>query len=73
MTFEYGIGCEPIEKQANRQGYTLGKYAEHIEKLMASYNMLRMNLLLTDAQAESILKKIHKKVNENIRKIESDG
>ena len=64
----YGALCEPIEEQLNKQGFTLGKEGEFIEKLHDAYLMLVFHLL-TDSQQDSILKKLHKKVMSKIKPI----
>jgi len=64
----YGALCEPIEDQLNKQGFTLGKERELIEKLHNAYLMLIFHLL-TDSQQDSILKKLHKKVMSKIKPI----
>lgn len=60
--FSYGIMCADIETQANEQGYTLGDKAEMFEKLRYSVNMVCINRLVSDSQADNIYKKMHKKV-----------
>jgi hypothetical protein len=60
--FRYGALCEDLEIQANEQGYTLGDKAEMLEKLRFSVNMVRIHGLVTDSQADSVYKKLQKKV-----------
>jgi len=64
----YGALCEPIEDQLNKQGFTLGKEWELIEKLHDAYMMLMFHLL-TESQKDSIVKKLHKKIMGNIKPI----
>lgn len=60
--FAYGALCDDLETQANEQGYTLGDKAEVLEKLRFSVNMVRIHELVTDSQADSVYKKLQKKV-----------
>ena len=60
--FAYGALCDDLETQAKEQGYTLGNKAETLEKLRFSVNMVRIHGLVTDSQADSMYKKLQKKV-----------
>lgn len=60
--FYHGAFCDSYEKQANEQGYTLGKKAEMFDKIAFSYNMLRIHGFFTEKQEESVCKKIQKKL-----------
>ena len=59
--FRYGALRDDLETQANEQGFTFGDKKEFVNDLVHSYNMGRF-YFLTDKQAESSLKKVHKKV-----------
>lgn len=59
--FEYGALCDNLEKQANEQGFTFGDKKDFVEDLRHSYNMGVFHFL-TNGQADSALKKVHKKV-----------
>lgn len=60
--FSYGMLNDDLEKQANKQGYTLGDKGETMEKLRFSANMVRMHGLVTDSQANGMYQKLQKKV-----------
>lgn len=60
--FSYGALYDDLETQAKEQGYTLGDKAEKLEKLRFSVNMVYVQGLVTNSQADSIYKKLHKKV-----------
>lgn len=64
----YGSLAEPIEDQLNKQGFTLGDKLEFIEKLQNSLTMCMFHLL-TDSQYNTCLKKLHKKVLDNVKPI----
>lgn len=49
-----------IEKQANEQGFTLGKDAEKINDYQENLFCLHMDRILTDSQYDKILQKLHK-------------
>ena len=59
--FGYGILCEDLETQANKQGYTLGKEAEKLEKIRNAINMCGFHVA-TNKQTEMMTKKLHIKV-----------
>jgi len=61
----YGIMLPPIEEQLNKQGYTLGKDAERVENLRQSVLSCWLNGLATDAQSDSMMKKLNKRVQES--------
>lgn len=67
--FEYGILNESLEIQANRQGYTLGKDAEKLEKIKNAISMCKFHVA-TDKQTDMMLKKLHKKVINALQPIE---
>ena len=68
--FYHGALEESYEKQANKQGYTLGEKAELFDKLAFSYNMLRIHGYLTDKQADSICKKLQNQLAANLKPLE---
>lgn len=70
--FSYGAISEPIEAQANKQGYTLGDKQKLIEKLIHARNMLMFHVL-TDKQEESITGKIHKLVVKSLKPLNKVG
>ena len=68
--FGYGALCDPLEKQANEQGYTLGKKAETLDKIKDAINMCLFHVA-TDSQVDSMTKKLHKKVLEALKPLDS--
>ena len=72
--FRHGAMCDSYEKQANKQGFTLGEKAELFEKIGFSYNLLRIHGYLTDSQADIVCKKIQKNLVKSLSKIKkSEG
>lgn len=69
--FYHGALCDSYEKQANKQGFTLGDKAELFEKIGYAYNLLRIHGYLTDSQANMICKKIQKNLVKSIKKIKN--
>ena len=61
IEFRYGALCDDLEVQANRQGFTFGDKKEFVDSLRFAYNVGKFHFL-TDKEAESALKKVHKKV-----------
>lgn len=59
--FRYGVLCDELEKQANEQGFTLGKDAERLEAIRKAINMCAFHVA-TDSQIQSMIKKLQKKV-----------
>jgi hypothetical protein len=65
INIRYGALSDSIEKQLNEQGFTLGEQEEIINKLLHALTMCRFHLM-TDSQYNVCLKKLHKKVMENL-------
>lgn len=65
--FGYGVLCDDLESQANKQGYTLGDEVEMLEKLRFSVNMVRIHGLVTDSEADNIYKKMNRKVLKSLK------
>ncbi|MCD3321638.1 hypothetical protein G8V07_14305 [Clostridium botulinum D/C] len=64
--FSYGVFYPSLEEQANKQGFTLGNEAETVEKIRKAINMCGFHVA-TDAQVNSMLKKLNKRVAENLQ------
>ena len=60
--FYHGALCDPYEKQANDQGFTLGDKKELLEKLGYCIVFCWIQGVLTDAQYDSALKKLQKQL-----------
>lgn len=73
VTFGYGAPCEPLEVQANSQGYTLGKEAEKLEKLREARLQLVFGDILTESQMEQTAKKLHKQVIKALKPLKENG
>lgn len=67
--FRYGMLCDDLEKQANAQGYTFGDNIDFVEELRLSANVVRINRLLTDNQADSMYQKLHKKIIKRLKSL----
>lgn len=71
--FRHGVMCDSYEKQANEQGFTLGKKAELFDKIGFSYNLLRIHGYLTDSQADVVCRKIQKNLVNNLSRINKES
>lgn len=60
--FYHSAFADSYEKQANKQGYTLGEKAEEFDKIAFAYNMLRIHGYFTEKQEERICQKIQKQL-----------
>jgi hypothetical protein len=72
IIFYHGALCESYEKQANRQGYTLGDKAEMFENIAFAYNMLRIHGYFTDKMEDSICRKIQKNLVKAVKPIKEN-
>lgn len=59
--FKYGVLCDPLEKQANEQGFTLGKKADNFEKIRHAINMCGFHVA-TESQVNAMINKLQKQV-----------
>lgn len=66
--FSYGCLEDTLEKQANKQGYTLGEEAEKLEKIRKAINMCMFHVA-TDSQVAAMTKKLHNKVVETLKPV----
>lgn len=62
VEFHHGALCDPYEKQANNQGFTLGDERERLEKLGFSLVYCWIHGVLTDSQYDMGLKKLQKQL-----------
>jgi len=67
VSFGYGCLCDTLEKQANEQGFTLGKHAEELERYRQAAITLRFGVDLPDSMYDKILKRIQKNVVKYIK------
>lgn len=62
VEFHHGALCDPYEKQANDQGFTLGKNAEHLHNCGDYATYLWIHGLLTESMYDKVLQKLQKKL-----------
>lgn len=62
VIFHYGAASEPLERQANDQGFTLGDKAKLLEDLNRCMLMCWIHGLCTDSQNNAMMGKLQKKV-----------
>ena len=65
--FHYGFLADKFEKQANSQGFTLGKEAKRLQKLGDALVLCWMNNLITDAQYNAALKKLQMQIIKELK------
>lgn len=68
--FSYGAVADPLEQQANEQGYTLGEKAEHFEKCKEAIVRLMFADILTDSQRDKAYQKLNKQVAKVLKPLE---
>lgn len=69
VTFSYSVSSNDIEKQANKQGFTLGGKAKLFEELRHSINLLGFQGILTNSEVDKAFKRLHKQVINNLNPI----
>ena len=62
VEFHHGALCDPYEKQANEQGFTLGKEAERLQNDGFYLAYAYMHDLLTDSMYGKALQRLQKKL-----------
>lgn len=67
VEFHHGALSDPYEKQANEQGFTLGKEKKRLEQLGFSLVYCRIHGVLTDSQYDMALKKLQKQLVKAIK------
>lgn len=58
--FHYGALSDPLEKQANEQGYTFGDKADLVQNACHDMIMLHIHSVITDGEYKKILPRFHK-------------
>lgn len=71
--FYHGALCDPYEKQANAQGFTLGDKAKLFQDLGHHTVMIWIHGLLTDSQYDAALKKLQKQLVEALKPLDTMG
>lgn len=69
--FSYGLLCDELEKQANKQGFTFGDNIEFVESLRKAYNM-GCFYFLTESQKDMAIKKVHKEIVKYLKPMKKD-
>lgn len=72
VCFYYGIMSDPLEEQANKQGFTLGDKAELLEKIRYSINICNFHVA-TESQVKAMTTKLHKQVMNSVKPIKKKG
>ena len=72
ITFCFGALSDPLEQQANAQGFTLGDKAELLEDLNRSMIMCWLHGLCTDSKHTAMMNKLHKKIMKALKPIETE-
>jgi hypothetical protein len=72
VKFSYGALSPSLEEQANRQGFTLGKQAERLERIDQARLMLFMNSLISDTVSEKIANRVNEMVVNSLTPIEKE-
>ncbi len=62
-----------LEEFVNKQGFTLGKHAETLQKLMFCISYCYINGVVTDSQRDMMSKKFTKQFKEALQEKESEG
>lgn len=62
VIFHYGALSDPLEQQANEQGFTLGDKEKLLQDLNRSMIMCWIHGLCTDSQKDAMMNKLQKKV-----------
>ena len=70
--FHYGALSDKLEKQANEQGYTLGKKAEELERCKDAIITLMFGEILTDSQRDKAYDKLHKRIIKALKPLKSE-
>lgn len=70
VNFNYGALGDSLEKQANKQGYTLGKEVGKFDKIKNARSMLSVHGLLTDSESRRVVNRIHKLVIKNLKQLD---
>lgn len=72
VKFGYGAINEPLEQQAYKQGFTLGKEAKRLELSRNGINVARINGFITDSEISKINKRLHQEVMKNLKPLKDD-
>ena len=65
----FGAMSDPVERQLQAQGLTLGMSAPHYERAADSIVFLKIHSLLTESAANSARQKLMKDIAKNVREM----
>lgn len=65
--FHFGILAEPIEKQANEQGFTLGDMAEDYTTIIDGIILAWYQNILTDSEFDKAKHRLMKKIIKDLK------
>lgn len=70
VCIHYGAVHEvTVEEQVNRQGFTLGRYAESCQKMAEGLQICHVHRVLTNCEFDRALNRLHKIIDENLKPI----
>ena len=72
VIFHYGAASEPLERQANEQGLTLGDKRKLLEDLNRCMLMCWIHGLCTDSQHNAMMGKLQKKVAKALKPLNKE-
>ena len=72
ITFCFGALSDPLEQQANAQGFTLGDKEELLQELNNAVITCWIYDLCTDSQHTAMMNKLHKKIMKALKPIETE-
>ena len=64
-----GALCDPIEEQLQRQGLTLGDYAQRVGRWAAEISDLRIHGLLTEAESDRARNRLMKELKAAVKPV----
>lgn len=71
--FSYGALSPPLEAQANKQGFTLGRDGKELAVCMKAIIKLRFSLQLPDGEYDKLLRRLNKKVVKSLKEKPKPG
>ena len=72
VIFHYGALSDPLEQQANAQGFTLGDNEELLQELNNAVITCWIYALCTDSQHNAMVNKLQKGVMKALKPIETE-
>lgn len=71
IKIDYGALSDNIELQANTQSYTLGSYADTVQKIADAINMCYLHSIITDGECRRARERLHIILINNVKKKEA--